>query len=1670
MPSSGSVDVNRLLAILNDATAKIEAIEQAKTEPLAVVGIACNFPSSNTPEDFWSLLVNGKDAVTEVPADRWDTEAFFDTDPSIKGKMYSKAGGFIDTIELFDNDFFSVSPREALNMDPQQRRLLELSWEALERAAINPQTLRGSKTSVYVGVTTNDYGEQIIRSHGLKDLDSFFLSGNTTNAIAGRISYFFGFQGASLTVDTACSSSLTGIHLACQSLRSGESDVALAAGTNLILAPDASVATCSTQMLSPSGRCRTFSKDADGYVRSEGAGVVVLKRLSDAEKDGNPILALVRGSAINQDGASAGLTVPNGPAQESLIRQALENAGMQSSDISYLEAHGTGTPLGDPIEVRSAAAVYCKDRAADKPLLLGSVKTNIGHLEACAGMAGFIKSVLSIHNKVIPPHLHFDKPNDAIPWRDYSLAVPQQLSAWPDGNPERAAAVSSFGASGSNAHVILAARLESDVSQKATETLTEASDKTNEVWRCLPISAKTQEALIELISRYIEFLAKSEEATFAVCASAAMGRKHFDHRAAVVGRSNTELAKALQELPHDAPTQSLTDPDTDAMAIANRYLSGESIDWSSLEGYAEQQKAVLPVYPFKKSKFWLPLRDPSESKTSPEGRASDNQSDIALYEPYWKIQSRPLNSQSALTIDLKKLVADVSPKVNDWQRRDAMADYLSGVADLEQASVSVINSAFLQLGISLSAGSQSFENLCQQAKVIHSKRTYFKRLLAILCEAGALIEETSAENAGMQVWRSTELWADSPTTVASIANNKIVACEWRLLSKCGEQLANVLSGTCDPVELLFPNGEFTAVAPLYKEAYGAQAINQIVAESVLAIRRQLPKDQTLRILEIGAGTGGTTTQILPCLEKAGMWGNVEYTFTDISPYFLDKAKDQFSDYEGMSYRILDLEKNCLEQGFDSSSYDLVLGINVVHATRDVQQVLQNVEQLLVPGGLCLLQEAFTKIRFIDVIFGMTDGWWAFTDHELRSEHALLDARQWQHVFEKAGFTSASVTTPLGSDAGLFAMQGIIVGEKSSTLPIQRSRSWWLVEAQDSLREKFTALIKQRGDLVHSSGAEDLLPPEAKPNEKINVIWCGAVGQGMEYPAWIESLLALIKTIVQKQLPVTLWLLSNNANLVNKITTTDSVALEDVQSEPKCSTTNRFINPGQATLWGIGRTVALEYPEIWGGLIDIDSSAKLVHERLLSKMLDDIRSNSKEDFIAYRDLDRYVQRLSKVPGIVDKQIRFPSEASYLVTGGSGGIAIELVKWLLSHGGKFVILVGRSELTDIVASQVRELNDSGGCVSYHQLDVNDKSALKLLLKSLNNEEATPNLDGIFHLAGALDDGVLEQQTSQRFDRVLAPKLVGATNLHELSIELNLCLSHFVLFSSTASLLGSAGQSNHAAGNAFMDGLAVMRKQMGLPGLSINWGAWGEIGAVVNQKVGARINSKGMGLMNPSDALAHMGFAMLHGAAQLGIFSVNWQQFENRYVFKLFEDFVKQDQSPQSAVTSESDIKRRLMLVADANKERLLNDYVAECIARILGQEDAASINIKSGFFELGMDSLTAMELKNRLQRDLNCSLPSTLTFDFPSPQELATHLAKTFSQPDDNSQQILKGEVQDGHEGRHKVGKGNVSHQPGASKTVDDVIDEELLEGLSDDEFDSLIDNDLDKLDEAESNYE
>ncbi len=528
---------------------QLSELQSGSSEPIAIVSMACRFPRrSTTPEKFWQCLLEGSDEVSDLPDDRWDLDAFFDADPEVPGKMYARRGVFLDHIDQMDPEFFGISPREATWVDPQQRLLLEVGWEALERAGW-PSEKIGEHTGIFVGWMHNDYQNEA--SDSFLNLNPYIATGAAGSFLCGRLAYYLGLQGPSVAVDTACSSSLVALHLACLSLQKRDCDRALVGGVNAICSPTTNILTCKLKALSPHGHSRAFDAAADGYLRGEGCGVVTLRRLSDAASAGDPILGIIRGSAVGHNGFSSGLTAPNPRAQEKVIRQALERGRIDPRQVAYLEAHGTGTELGDPIEMQAAAAALTDDRSVDQPLLVGSVKTNIGHLEAAAGMAGLIKVLLAMQNDRIPGQLNFDNPNPHIPWDRIPVRVLTQETAWPDAE-RRLAGVSAFGMSGTNAHVVIEAPQIVDRSKKQTSVETKPAPQ------LIVLSAKSDEALASLAENYGQHLEAGPEIDLAdVAVTSATGRSHFEHRAAIVERDTGGAIEKLKTLARAGSANSL---------------------------------------------------------------------------------------------------------------------------------------------------------------------------------------------------------------------------------------------------------------------------------------------------------------------------------------------------------------------------------------------------------------------------------------------------------------------------------------------------------------------------------------------------------------------------------------------------------------------------------------------------------------------------------------------------------------------------------------------------------------------------------------------------------------------------------------------------------------------------------------------------------------------------------------------------------------------------------------------------------------------------------------------------------------------------------------------------------------------------------------------------------
>ena len=585
-----------------------ESLHHSKSEPIAVLSMACRFPGSVTPEQYWEISREGIDCITKVPTNRWDAESYYHPDPDIPGKSVTKEGGFLTDIRGFDAAFFGISPREARSMDPQQRLLLEVTWEAIERAAIAPDSLYGCAVGVFLGLANLEYASLIRQAGDVGLIDSYFGTGNAASVAAGRIAYVFGFHGPTFTIDTACSSSLVAVHLAASSLRGRECNLAVAGGVNLMILPETSVHFSNARMLASDGRCKSFSDRANGYGRAEGCGVVLLKRLSDAIRDRDPIEAVIVGSAINHDGRSAGLTAPNGPSQEAVIQSALKEARLQPGDIQFIETHGTGTPLGDPIEAGAIARVYGHGRTESNPVYLASIKANIGHAEAAAGIAGFIHACECLKHRQVPPLLHMRERSPHIGWKSLEFAK-TRIDLAMQAEPIRAA-ISSFGFSGTNAHVILQEYREQPPTGHLPVNGPVSALSREQIFI---LSAKTHEALVAQASKCVAYLNENPNACWQdICYSLQVGRTHFARRFAFTARGIPEAIACLQSL---MVGESLSDSHTNESTQA--FISGKNLDWTQVGSDKTARRICLPTYAFQRQDFWVPESKRDDRAMSP---------------------------------------------------------------------------------------------------------------------------------------------------------------------------------------------------------------------------------------------------------------------------------------------------------------------------------------------------------------------------------------------------------------------------------------------------------------------------------------------------------------------------------------------------------------------------------------------------------------------------------------------------------------------------------------------------------------------------------------------------------------------------------------------------------------------------------------------------------------------------------------------------------------------------------------------------------------------------------------------------------------------------------------------------------------------------------------------
>jgi 3-oxoacyl-(acyl-carrier-protein) synthase/NAD(P)-dependent dehydrogenase (short-subunit alcohol dehydrogenase family)/SAM-dependent methyltransferase/acyl carrier protein len=1606
--------LKRALAEIKSLKARIAAGRATSREPIAVVGIGCRFPGgADGPDAFWRLLHDGIDAITDVPADRWNADALYRHDRDTPGTMCTRWGGFVPGLDEFDADFFRISPTEAATMDPQQRLLLEVSWEALEHAGVAATALAGSEGGVFVGICSDDY-YRLLASRDLEAIDPYMKSGTAHSVAAGRISYFLGLRGPSLAVDTACSSSLVAVHLACQSLRLGECEFALAGGVNRNITPETSVTFSRAGMLSPTGRCKTFDAAADGYVRGEGCGVVVLRRLKDALARGDRILAVIRGGAVNQDGRTSGLTVPSGPSQQRVVQRALDDASVSASRVSYVEAHGTGTALGDPIELGALGAIF----GADRDRWVGSVKTNIGHLEGAAGIAGLIKVVLSLQRRTIPAHLHFREPSRRVDWTQLPFTVPVERVAWPGGDEPRVAGVSSFGFGGTNAHLVLEEWI-ADARVARTAPRGAAPQRRDHLFTS---SAHTEPALRELTQRMARYLATVPEDDLGpVCFTSNAGRSPLSWRLAVRASSIAELVAGLTAWTRGEPgpwtcSDRAVDPSAGVLVdfaadgpprverdaritlgldasidrrplddVAALFVAGARIDWSGFHAPEDARRVDLPTYPFERQRHWF--MPPATAPTATPD------ADQRFYHLEWQKHAAAAPPDYLAT---PGQVSDaLTASAENHAERSALAAGYSGLTErAEAASISFILQALARLGLSLTPGARLDASALPARLGVAARQ---RRLFASLLEQLELQGFLARRDAGWQVVRPAD-GADAATAMHDVLTRHPAATtELRLLERCGSRLADVLNGTCDPLTLLFPHDQTSGAAELYRNAGGFRVMHDVLGDAVRRLVRDLPATRRIRVLEIGAGTGSATASILPHLPA----DRTTYAFTDVSRGFFADARRRFSAYPFVEYDVLDLERLDADAARWAQSADLVIAANVVHATRHVRRSLERLRGFMAPGGALLLLESTARRTWVELVFGLTEGWWGFEDTDLRRSHPLLGPTEWLRVLTETGFEQPTAYAPEDETVRFLAGQTLLIARAGASMPVEssgpRPEHWlvfadagdaasalpaWLAERRISCTRIVPADtygVRESGCVgVNAASPDDyvrLLRDHVPAGVSLAVVYGWGLKERdpemLDTPALeaeIERVTSGVVYLSQALVPrsdaasVRLWVITRGAYQVNG--DASPVAL------------------GLTPLVGLVRSLNVEHPHLRSTLIDLDLEQTLEPGALIDELWRTDAAADRE--IALRADGRFVPRLAPTRPVAGSA-QVLRDGTYMITGAFGGIGSQIARWLARRGAKHLVLTSRRTDHPGAAALVAELEREGARVRTIAADLSRAEDAARLFAEVRRD--LPPLRGVCHASMVLANALLKDMTWDLFRRAYAPKVLGAWNLHRETRDL--ALDWFVICSSIAAFVAEPGVANYVSAHTFVDALAGHRRSLGLPAQSLNWGVWSRTGVAAGS-VERDLAAHGILGFSTEEGLAHLEAALADGRTGLVIAHVDWKSFLGPAAARPAM-FARVAQPAAVESSDKTDIVERLRRAPSSERRALLLAHVQALTADVLGLPAGTALDPTRGFFDLGMDSLTSMMLRNRLQATVGCALSPTASFQHPTLERLADHLA-------------------------------------------------------------------------------
>lgn len=1491
-------------------------------------------------------------------------------------------------------------------MDPQQRQLLEVSWEAFEDAGIPTSSLRGSHTGVFTGTTSQDYGMRT-QLDGER-VNGFRLVGASASILSGRVAYSFGLEGPAITVDTACSSSLVAMHLACGSLRAGECSLALAGGVAVMATPVAFAETARQGGLARDARCKAFADGADGTVWGEGVGVVLLERLSDAQRLGHRILAMVRGSAVNQDGASNGLTAPNGPSQQRVIRQALASAELSGADVDVVEAHGTGTALGDPIEAQALLATYGRERPEDHPLWLGSVKSNVGHTQAAAGVAGVIKMVMALRQETLPRTLHVERPTSEVDWSSGQVSLLTERRSWSRNGAPRRAGVSSFGMGGTNAHLILEeapapahVTRESQGSAEARELSIEAGEMAGVLGgEVVPwvLSSRGGPALRGQAERLRAISQGKQPPTLLdVGSSLVASRSELEHRAVLVGGSRAEMLDGLGALVGGAPAANV------------------------VEGVASDAGKVVFVFPGHGSQ-WVGmargLLDCSEvfaQSVEECARALDGLVDWSLAEVLRgegeaSLLERIDVVQPALFATMVSLArlwrsCGVEPHaVVGHSQGEVVAACVAGALSLEDAArIALLRSRLL---MRLAGAGRMVSLALEQHKVEQRIERWSGRLVVAAVNSPRSVVVSGEPDAVEELLAECETDGVRARAVAAAVgaghSPQVEALREEMLEVCAS--AVLMPGSIpfysSVTGCLFDTGgldreywyrnvrepvQFERVVRSLLED-GHRTFIEVSAHPVLAVGVQ----ETVESLNGGA-TGLHEVAAIGTLRRDS-GGPRRFLCSLSEAWVRGVGVDWGALFEGSGAQRVELptyafqrERYWLDTALEKTAEKLDVAARAAAPDAHFWEQVENedTDGLAEILGLGEQEERSSLERLRPAL--------ARWRRRRRVDSTLDDWRYrigWKHLSDAPATLSGiwPVLVPAGrlEDEWVATVIEALERHGAKPLPIELDRARGCDRAWLAARIS-TALAEQaNGD---TSGWE--LSPSAFNSFE------GDEGPATDLPAiaGVLSLLALDEeahpkhSAVPRGLAGTLALVQalGDAGVRGKLWLATRAAV-------RCGSEDHVDSPSQAMVWGLGRTLSLEQPQRLGGLVDLPVS---LDEGSLRRLCGVLATAGEEDQLAVRSRGVLTRRLERAPVVAEEPVEsWRPRGTVLVTGATGGVGAHVARWLARSGAEHLLLVSRQGSRAPGALELKgEIEALGVGVSIAECDVAERDRLSELIDSIPPEHP---LDAVMHAAGTGHMTELDALTLEQAQSTLLGKVQGAQNLHELTHGMN--LSAFVLFSSLAATMGSGGQGDYAAANAFLDALAEHRRARGLAATSIAWGGWGATGMV--GLVSERFRRRGLFEMEPELAIEALQQAIDRGETSLTVSHIDWELYAPAFASararpligelpevvralapsSSLEDGAGEEQAFLASVTGLSSRERR----------RAVMDLVCAHVAAVMGHSSSEAIDVVRPFRELGFDSLMAVELRNRLQSATGMVLPTTVVFDYSSSVLLAEHL--------------------------------------------------------------------------------